>query len=203
MGRRNDHSPEMLREMMINAAREIVVSDGVSALSARRVTDRVGYSVGSLYQAFANLDDLIAHLNQQTLLDMHLTMDAALRRGKRNGMPVLKRLGRAYAQFARDNPVLWRLAFEHRMPKGQSPPKATVMQGEALIQLVIEPLAAVTGLSGRNLETVAQVLWSGIHGICILTVTSRMQFVGRTALPTLTDSLIENYLAGVTANKAA
>lgn len=202
MGRRNDHSPEMLREMMIAAAREIIVSEGLSALSARRVTDRIGYSVGSLYQSFSSLDDLISHLNQQTLMDMRLAMDAALKRGKKDGMACLKRLGRAYAQFAKDNPVLWRLAFEHRMPAGQTAPKATVLQGEALIQLVIEPLAAVTHLSGRQLETVAQVLWSGIHGICILTVTSRMQFVGRTALPTLTDSLIENYLSGVAASQA-
>lgn len=202
MARRSDHNREEIREMAIDAAIEIVKDKGASALSARSIAARIGYSVGALYLVFQNLDDLIAHVNGRTLDGLYQVMaDAATGRSK--PLTKLKRMGRAYAGFAEEHPQLWRMSFEHRLPVGQKAPAQIDLRGDSLIQLVLEPLSEASGLSGKGLETAAQVLWSGIHGICILTNSKKMHFVGSTRLEQLTDSLIDNYLAGLEARKGS
>ena len=67
MARRSDHSPEELREMTLAAAIRIVDTEGFRALTARNVARAIGYTPGTLYNLFANLDDLAVHLNGNTL----------------------------------------------------------------------------------------------------------------------------------------
>ena len=74
MARRSDHSREELREMTLTAAENIVVEQGYEGLSARKVATAIGYTVGTLYLVFENLDDLILHINARTLDRLHARM---------------------------------------------------------------------------------------------------------------------------------
>lgn len=67
MGRRNEHTREELREIALQAAEQLVAEHGLAGLSTRKVVGRIGYTVGSLYMVFRNLDDLIAQMNERTL----------------------------------------------------------------------------------------------------------------------------------------
>ena len=58
MGRRADHSRDELFEMALSAAREIAEEDGLGGLTARRIAAKIGYSAGTLYNLFDDLDDL-------------------------------------------------------------------------------------------------------------------------------------------------
>ena len=59
MGRRSQHSPEVLREMILDAAEAIVAEGGLTLLSAREIAKRIEYSPGTLYNIFQNLDDVV------------------------------------------------------------------------------------------------------------------------------------------------
>ena len=50
--------------------------------------------------------------------------------------------------------------------------------------------------SGPEIATAARVLWSGVHGVCILGLTQRLGGFGEASLDELVESLISNYLAG-------
>ena len=63
MGRRNEHSRAELREIALQAAEHLVAEGGLAALSTRKVAAHIGYTVGSLYLVFHNLDDLIIQMN--------------------------------------------------------------------------------------------------------------------------------------------
>ena len=78
MGRRNEHSREQLQEMAVTAADEIIASEGLRGLTARKVAGRLGYSAGSLYMVFDGLDDLILHVNARTLERLAHSLDAQL-----------------------------------------------------------------------------------------------------------------------------
>ena len=77
------------------------------------------------------------------------------------------------------------LAIQHRITR--------------LIGLVVEPLAEEIGTRDESLEMAAQALWSGVHGICILTLTNKLHLVGRQRTEQLIDSLVTHYIAGVRA----
>ena len=70
MARRSEHSREQLTEMILNAAQQIVINDGFAGLSARKIATDIGYTVGTLYIVFDNLDDIILHINARTLDEM-------------------------------------------------------------------------------------------------------------------------------------
>ena len=77
MARRSDHSREELREMALSAAEQIVVEQGYEGLSARKVASAIGYTVGTLYLVFENIDDLILNINARTLDRLHAKMTAS------------------------------------------------------------------------------------------------------------------------------
>ena len=54
MARRSDHTREEIREMALVATEQIVSVAGFSALSARKIAKKIGYTVGSLYLLFDN-----------------------------------------------------------------------------------------------------------------------------------------------------
>ncbi len=67
MGRRSIHSPEQLRELIVQAATEIIQQDGLEGLSAREIATRINYSPGTLYNVFENLDDLLLTIEARLL----------------------------------------------------------------------------------------------------------------------------------------
>ena len=74
MARRSDHTREELRRMALDAARAIIESDGLRALSTRRLAKAIGYTPGTLYQLFEDLDDLIIEVNVETLDALHAAL---------------------------------------------------------------------------------------------------------------------------------
>src|SRR5699024_7005107 len=105
---------------------------------------RIGYSPGSIYLAFANIDDVIAHLNTRTLAHMHTTMHRQIEAAA-PAADQLRQCARAYVGFARAQPHLWRLCFEHVLPPGQTPPPGLDARIAALVDLLLQPLAQAIG----------------------------------------------------------
>ncbi len=120
MGRRSIHTPDELRELIVQAATDIVDHDGLSGLSAREIAKRVNYSPGTLYNVFDNLDDLLLTIEARLLDRLAERLDSV----DSDGTPQqrLCRLADAYLAFTQENPKLWNLLLEHRMPAGREIP---------------------------------------------------------------------------------
>ena len=195
MGRRNEHSREELKELALRAAGDIVAENGAAALSMREVARRIGYTVGALYLVFTNLDDLIVHLNEQTIMELRGSLERI--RG-RPGQPAqnLRLLVAAYLGFALLNTARWRLVFEHRLPEGQKAPPTYAGHTAAIFGLVSDRLreAGITQDDAATAE-LATALWSGAHGICMLAVTGKLQVATQASVQRLLDLLLDRFLA--------
>ncbi|RJS93696.1 TetR/AcrR family transcriptional regulator [Salinisphaera sp. Q1T1-3] len=201
MARRSDHSREELRDLILGAAEQLIVDHGLGGLSARAIARRVGYTPGTIYLVFTNLDDVILHVNARTLDRLRVPMAAAVAESG-SSAEQLRRVARAYAAFAQAQPNLWRACFEHRLPDTVAGPDYIDTRIAGLVALIMDPLAEATGATGAALDTAAQALWSGVHGICMLTLTGKLHMVGGQAVAHLTDDLVSHYLAGVRAEAA-
>ena len=198
MARRSDHSREELYDMAMNAARDIVRQDGMRALTARSLAAAIGYSPGTLYNLFENLDELLLHVNAATLDALH---DAVSRDG-RTGNPEtdLNRMLGRYLSFLDENPALWTAIFEFRRPAGASLPDWYQGRVQKLMQLVEDALAPLfTSGEERERREAASVLWSSLHGICTLAQDGRLSLVSAQSVPQMARSLIANYLVGLRA----
>ena len=119
MGRRSTHTPQQLRELILDAAQDIIQVQGLAGLSAREIARRIDYSPGTIYNMFENLDDVVLHVEARVLDALDKRLSALLQDGNAAGR--VGRLAQAYLAFTHEKPRLWNLLFEHHMPQGGSP----------------------------------------------------------------------------------
>jgi AcrR family transcriptional regulator len=198
MARRSDHSREEIREMALTAAEQIVVEHGYAGFSARKVAAAIGYTVGTLYLVFENIDDLILHINARTLDRLHTKMtDSQI--DSEDARNYVLQLGLAYIQFANDDPHRWAMVFEHRLAENRPMPdwyQDKITRMFAMVEEGLEPLSKQR--PRHEITQAAGALWGGVHGICILALTDKLGMAGVDSVQELTHSLISNYLKGFT-----
>ena len=201
MARRSDHSHDEIRNMILNAAETIVMEHGLKGLSTRKVTRDIGYTVGTLYLVFENLDDLVTHINARTLNRLYQLLtdkDTENLTEKER----LHRLGQIYVNFAYADPHCWALIYEDRHSIGRPIPdwyKKNILQMFSVIEEVMKPLAP--SRTDGEIEQTASALWAGIHGICMLGITQKLNCVDKDCVLKLVEYLINNFLKGFSDKK--
>jgi AcrR family transcriptional regulator len=199
LARRNDHSRDEIREMALQAAEKMIAEVGLEGLSARKVAQAIGYTVGTLYLIFKNLDDLILHVNVRTLdrLFQKMTEEQI----SPDSQKALLQLAQIYINFANAESLRWKIVFEYRVQHGNEAPewyKERVTRMFSQVEKHLELLAPHKSKS--EIQNAARAIWGGVHGICMLAVTGNLGVVGVESVDDLTQSLINNYLKGFVAS---
>lgn len=136
----------------------------------------IGYSPGTLYNIFQNLDDVLLTLQIQLLSEIvdNLKSVQMGQDGERN----IKALTSAYVDFAMANRRLWNLLFAHNLPPPIALPAAFYDHTKAIsdmVSIALEPLAA--GVPADKLDTMSRAYWAGIHGITAIAATEKGMFL--------------------------
>jgi AcrR family transcriptional regulator len=196
MGRRSTHTPQQLRELILDAAQDIIEAQGLAGLSAREIARRIEYSPGTIYNMFENLDDVVLHVEARVLEALDKRLSAFLQDGNATGR--VNRLAQAYLAFTHEKPRLWNLLFEHHMPKEAVLPPWYQQKLEGLMGRVEEALAPLFP-PGREADRqrAARVLWAGVHGITSLSTADKLSVVTTESANRLVDDLVTTYLAGL------
>ena len=207
MARRNDHSRAQIYDLVMSAARQIVETDGYKALSARSVADAIGYSAGTLYNVFENLDDLILHLNGTTLDALRIEVANIPLTG--NPFLDLDCLLECYLAFLEEHPNLWRAITDFSVPQGNSLPDWYTQKVQTVLSVVERALApAYEGIEARNINdsspfSSARVLWAGLHGICSLSDAGKLDVLEMGSVRSMAKILTKNFIAGIEARKTS
>jgi AcrR family transcriptional regulator len=204
MGRRSSHTPQQIRALILDAAQEIIEAQGLAGLSAREIARRIGYSPGTIYNLFANLDDVVLNVEARVLdaLDRRLCEVQAEGDSADDG-DQLARLARAYLAFTQEKPRLWNLLFEHHMPAGAELPAWYRQKLEGLTAQIERALAPhFPPGSVEQRQRAARVLWAGVHGITSLSTADKLSVVTTETAARLIDDLIGTYLAGLARQQA-
>ncbi len=201
MGRRSDHSRDELHQLALDAACRIVDSQGIDALTARRVAHAIGYSPGSLYNVFAGLDDIITHLNGRSL-DLLAKRLEETRRSRNPNTSVLRLLD-AYLGFESDHPNLWSALFEHRRAASSPLPDWYLAKVDHALGLVEEALAPLfEPQSDEQKQLAARTIWASLHGITSLAKAGKLEVVTTETGKAMARHMVENYLAGLVQRKS-
>ncbi len=119
MGRRSQHRPDELREMILDAAERIVDTGGLAKYSAREVARLIGYAPGTLYNMFENLDEILLRVEQRLLMELDATLAKAM--DGLQGEEAIHQFADAYLAFAYKRMKLWRLLIDHRLGPDPAP----------------------------------------------------------------------------------
>jgi AcrR family transcriptional regulator len=200
MGRRSSHTPQQLRELILDAAYEIIEAQGLAGLSAREIARRISYSPGTIYNMFQNLDDVVLSVEARVLDALDKRLAAVSQEGSADERVL--RLAQAYLAFTHEKPKLWNLLFEHHMPAGADLPAWYQQKLEGLMNRVEGALTPLFP-AGRDADRLraSRVLWAGVHGITSLSTADKLSVVTTETASRLIDDLVGTYLAGLRAKK--
>ncbi len=196
MARRSEHSLEEIKEMVLKAAETIVIEDGFGALKVRQIALEIGYTVGSIYMVFENMEDLITHVKARTLDDLEQELEKAIGENADVKMQLIA-LCKAYASFANRHFNRWSMIFEHR-PKGDGALSEWYQQKINGIFQKVEKLfkELAPESSEKQQKQAAQALWGGIHGVCLLSLTGKLEAVADNNTEHTTLLLAESFIKG-------
>lgn len=162
-----------LRDTMLAIAEELLEKEGLAALQARRIAVETGCSVGTVYNAFGNIDELILRANARTLQQLGSRLQAT-------GFGVadkpleqrLLALALAYLDFATQHKRRWKAVFEHVMSDSGSVP-AWYREGQ--IPLFSTLAAALPDhMASEDRVVASQMLFSAAHGIVVLALDRKL-----------------------------
>lgn len=200
MARRNDHTRDELRIITIQKAKNIVTNEGFHALTARRMAQEIGYTPGTLYNIFGSMDGLILEVNKQTLAAMFEQLsDQSRYKEKTSVKDNLRTMAETYLAFARANPNLWLMVFNHTMADGQPVPewyRQTITGIFAPLEDMLSPI--FMGKNNKEQILCARTLWSAVHGICFMEQTNKTPLVSSESATDMASYLIENFMGGLT-----
>ncbi len=202
MARRSDHSREELFQMMVAAARRIIAAEGVGGLTARKVAKAVGYSPGSIYNVFKNLDDLIVQVNAETLDLLIADFGAISLSGRPEAdLPVIVE---HYLAFEEAHPNLWSALFDYNLKEGSHWPDWYFGKIEQLFTMAEAAVVPIYGdAPGRESRIAIQTLWAGLHGITSLARSGSLGIVADATTRSMAHHLTATYLAGMIEEKGA
>lgn len=167
MARRSEHSQEQLKAIILDAAIRIVSDSGIEALTVRRLAMDIGYTVGTIYMLYANMQDLQHHINAQSVAVIRQHLQAA---ADPNCSPdqQLQAMVQAYRNFACQQFNRWRLLFQS-VPAGvDNAAEAPIAQLSPLLSPVLQALAPQQAADA--VQQAANSVLCAVQGICLLTI---------------------------------
>jgi len=195
MARRSEHTQEQIREMVLTAAENIVIDEGFRALTVRKVALEIGYTVGSIYMVFENMDDLIMHVKGRTLDE--LADELSEPRAFSDAREAIQSLAECYLHFAHKHFNRWRMIFE---AINDVPVPDWYQQKVDAMFSIVEPLFQQLrpALEAEQAGQAARALWSGVHGVCVLSLNGNLGRTGLENAQTTVNLLVQNFIRGWT-----
>lgn len=193
MGRRGHHSFDELSKMIIDSAYGLIEKHGVSHISTRKIATEIGYSVGTLYNVYQNINDILIHINSRTMDIFKTKLEGALMIS--DSKEQVNRLAKVYLDFSVTNFHLWSLLFEYRFPQDHVAPKWYKTKINSVYMVLHEALLKqFPNLDESECNDAMLVIWSGIHGICALHLKGKLDKVAAKSAETLIDNFLKFYL---------
>ena len=75
---RKNRQKQLLRQEILDAAREMFVREGYEGVSMRKIADRIEYSPTTIYHYFDDKSDLLSEIISETFAKLNQQMESVL-----------------------------------------------------------------------------------------------------------------------------
>ena len=179
---RRERQKAEIRELILDAAREIVGKEGLEGLTIRKIADAIEYVPGTIYLHFENRDAIARELVVSGFMELVGYMAPAAQES--DPLKRLDAIGYAYAKFGIERPETYRTIF--LQPPAISSALMELLKGEGDGRddghgpgdQAFNILAGTVGeLIDRgifrpgNPVVIAETIWAWLHGIVALRVS--------------------------------
>jgi len=166
---------EELRQEILDAARTLFAKEGFDSVSIRKIADRIEYSPGTIYLYFKDKSDIFDTLCEETFGKLCRRLGAIVE-DRGDPLDKLRRAGRAYIDFALENPNHYLVTFVSKKDRLESEDDLIRIHdsGSACfgkLQLIVQQCIDEGLLRIPDVDEVSQSLWAAMHGLSMLLIT--------------------------------
>jgi len=179
-----------LKEALVRAALELIAEKGPAGFTFADAARWAGVSPAAPYRHFRDRDELLADVARRGFELFAAALTKAWDEGRPELMAAFDRLGRAYLDFAKNQPAYYSAMFEAGVSLDTDPQLRTASENAfAVLRAAAEQLVARMPAKGRPPALmVALHVWSMTHGIASLFGRGD---AARRALPMSPEELLE------------
>lgn len=162
---KNDLKTQRVRGYFLEAAKQIISSEGVESVSARRIADLAGYSYATIYNYFKDIDELLGETKAFMVTDVARHMRDAMDFAPQS-IEDVKRLLAVYVRYHLDHPHIFRFFYFYRLSDREARKEQydfSVPWGETFRFLV-----ACGSITEDGVESCAKTLIYAVHGLLAL-----------------------------------
>ncbi|QUV95019.1 TetR/AcrR family transcriptional regulator [Chloracidobacterium aggregatum] len=175
-----------VRRLILDAARDLFVTEGYQHTSLRKIAEKIEYSPATIYLYFQDKSELLDALLTETFTEL----DAKLRHislRETDSLTALRRGLRTYIEFGLSHPNHYLLAFVQNEALFEGERKHYKLKhGPACFDNLRQAVRRAISdghLTDEDPETTAQALWAAAHGLTSLLITQPdFPFVARRRL---------------------
>ncbi|HEY6561026.1 MAG TPA: TetR/AcrR family transcriptional regulator [Polyangiaceae bacterium] len=174
---RRERERQEFRTKILEAASQLLTTEGYDAVTMRMIAQKIEYSVAALYQHFENKETIFGELSRQVFRQMGSQFNAVLA-GIEDPIERLRAAASLYIGFAVQCPQYFRLVLMTRLPRVAPTTPHNGEKDDPELIFFIPFRAAVEDAIRADLlrpelsddELIAQALWGAIHGLATLEV---------------------------------
>ena len=195
MGRRSDHSREELQSLILEATLDLVKEHGAEKVTARQIAQAIGYTPGTLYSVFINLQDIFLHVNELGLSTLFEQCAKAMST-QAEPFAAIRSMGIAYLEFATKNTHQFDLMFARADSPSEEAPAAIQTRIRSMFDLIEEQLKILNpDATTAQVKLGARALWSGVHGTATLRLSDQLYLDSSSSDSDVVDMLVNNFLS--------
>ncbi|HEX7975763.1 MAG TPA: TetR/AcrR family transcriptional regulator [Anaerolineales bacterium] len=159
-----------LKNALVQAGMEILATEGVGALSLRKVAGKAGVSHSAPYAHFTDKQGLIAAISTESFRQLYARVIAAAEAHPSDPAAQLVEAAWAYVQFALENPAYFKVMFSGVLEKEQDYPDFVNIshQNFQLLVNLVRDCQQVGLLRSGAEDVIALSAWSLVHGFVAL-----------------------------------
>jgi AcrR family transcriptional regulator len=196
-----------LRRALLDAGLELARTAGPSAVLLREATRRSGVAPNAAYRHYVNQQALLRAVRHACLALVGNAFEAALSKLPKRGEPKqlarakLRALGRAYLQFAEDEPGWFRTAFCTPNDLSEQTPEKRSEEGRTPYELLCAVMDSYVeaGLLSRTQRPGAEFMaWSAMHGLALFVIDGPLDTMSRVQTKRMGERLLSMIEKGLT-----
>lgn len=173
---RREREKSETRDKILDAARELFVTEGYDGVSMRRVAEKIEYSPTAIYVHFSDKEELFRELCRQDFARLQEVMQSP----EMPADPVerLRQIGRSYIEFGVRFPNHYVFLFMTPHPPHEPDEEDREIMGNpekdayAFLRWAVQQAIDAGSFREeiRDAELVSQTLWASAHGVISLNI---------------------------------
>ncbi|MFZ5967247.1 MAG: TetR/AcrR family transcriptional regulator [Bacillota bacterium] len=162
---------QRIKMYFLEAAKEIIMNEGVENVSVRKVADIAGYSYATIYNYFADLNDLLWDVKSVMINELVEVIQKRMHPVSYD-IDGIKRLFRIYVAYYFENPNVFKFFYFHQVSKPNKKTENIEPNFEEMWKETFKGFVLEGKLQEKNIEIVAKTFIYAIHGMIALSFSN-------------------------------